>query len=260
MKDVMPVGAETSGIFIRTYYKDAERLRYTLLSIGRYCSGFSEVVVCCQESSKFAIETVTADFDFVRLVICANFEDDFLGQQITKLRANQYMKSDIIFHVDSDCVFNKPFRPEMMMERGRPVLYNQSYAYFYRNKVFSPWQRSTSILLARQVDFEFMALFPLAYPRGLYAHLELWFHREHSKTYDQIGQILPNASQELSEFNLLGAFSYYLANDLYHIHKNWSDTPPVHYLNQLAQGGQRDDRSISPEERSVIESALQQST
>jgi len=36
---------------------------------------------------------------------CEEYEDDYIGQQITKLNADNFTDAPLIAHIDSDCIF-----------------------------------------------------------------------------------------------------------------------------------------------------------
>ncbi|WP_331298624.1 DUF6492 family protein [Methylobacterium oryzae] len=245
------------SLLIRTYADDAQRLEFLLKSIDKYCKNLNEYVVVCRERCRPAIAPIVARHGQFTLSICPDYNFDYIGQQITKLRSHLYTKCDFVIHVDSDCIFVKHFDLSTYFFNGLPVLYHREYNYFYREKFEMPWQYITSKFLCRQVDFEFMALFPLIYPRRLYIDLEEWFNDTHGFGYENIESRL-KIRHEFSEFNLLGAFSYYRPNEAlpYHVHLNWGDCNPEHYVKQYCLSGERADRSVGSDEIAEIESMI----
>jgi hypothetical protein len=244
----------THGILIRTYEKDAERLAFCLASIDRFCSGFEDVVVVCQEKAADIIRPVVEAAPVGRLKICPAYENDYMGQQVTKLRSPDYIDTDYIFHVDSDCVFFEELKPEYYFFDGKPAMYFKSYDFFYRENRLNPWQFVTSRLARRQVDFEFMALFPLVYPKQMYRDMEAWFLATNEYSYEDIEHNLTTKNQ-FSEFNLMGAFSYYFGGEKYHTFLDWGENPPKHYLKQYLTDGFVD-REISEEEHEEIRKTI----
>lgn len=244
----------THGIIIRTYEADAERLGFCLASIKRYCEGFSDVVVVCQEKAAGVIGPVVAAAGIGRMAFCPAYENDYLGQQITKLRATDYLTTDYIFHVDSDCVFFARFTPDAYFVDGRPVMYFKDYDWFYRQRQLNPWQFITSRLLQRQVDYEFMAMLPLIYPRQMYLNLEAWFVAANGFAYEGIEERLTVPNQ-FSEFNLMGAFSYYHGGGFYHTFLDWGDNHIERYMKQYLVDDWND-RAISEGEYAEIQRAI----
>lgn len=237
------------SLLIRTYADDAQRLVFLLKSIDKYCRNLNEYVVVCREQCRSTIAPVVSRHSRFKLSICPDYDFDYIGQQITKLRSHLYTNCDFVLHVDSDCIFVRPFDLSAHFFGGLPVLYHREYDYFYREKAEMPWQYVTSKFLCRQVDYEFMALFPLIYPRRLYLDLEKWFCSIHGFEYEGIEPRL-KIRHEFSEFNLMGAFSYYRPNRAapYHVHLNWGDYSPEHYIRQYCLSGERADRSADLDE------------
>lgn len=198
----------SKGILIRTYDKDAPRLYFALASIQRFCTGYDSVTVVCQASSAYAVRPIVEKFDFVSLKICPAYPNDYIGQQITKLRSHLYVQDDLIYHMDSDCMFRDDTDLSYYLIDGLPILQYRSYDELYRLGAFVPWQEPTSRFLRRQVDFEFMCGFPFAYPRELTLDLERWFEDSNGYSYDEIEKHIPFVNN-FSEYNLMGAFSYF---------------------------------------------------
>lgn len=245
------------SLLVRTYTDDAERLEFLLKSVEKFCTSFDEYVVVCRDRCRPVIAPVVDRYRRFELKICPDYEFDYIGQQITKLRSHLYTKSDFVVHVDSDCIFVKQFDFSAHFFNGLPILYHREYDYFYREKIDMPWQYITSKFLCRQVDYEFMALFPLIYPRRLYVELEEWFNSTHDFCYEAIEPRL-KIRHEFSEFNLLGAFSYYRPNlaKPYHLHLNWGECNPEHYVKQFCLSGGRADRSIGVDEFEEIKDII----
>ena len=206
----------SKGILIRTYDKDAPRLYFALASIQRFCTGYDSVTVVCQATSAYAVRPVVEKFDFVSLKICPAYPNDYIGQQITKLRSHLYVPEDLIYHMDSDCMFRDNTDLSYYLVDGLPILQYRFYDELYRLAAFVPWQEPTSRFLRRQVDFEFMCGFPFAYPRELTVDLERWFEESNGYSYDEIEKHIPFVNN-FSEYNLMGAFSYFNSGKYNHL-------------------------------------------
>ncbi|SMF43084.1 hypothetical protein SAMN02982917_2184 [Azospirillum oryzae] len=242
------------GIFIRTYYKDCERLEFTLRSIRKFCSGFSGVTVACPENSIDLVSAVTKSTGFDSPILCNHLSNDFIGQQITKLNADKYCKYDYICHIDSDCIFVRETNPSDLFLEGRPLMLMAPYNYFYGARHNVPWQTITSKFVGRQVDYEFMRRFPLTYPRQMYIDLRDHFHNFHNYEINEVWKHI--WGDYFSEFNLMGAFSFY-SDSKYH---SFSDVTingvPEVIVKQYCLVSSRDDRTISASDRDEIERIL----
>ncbi len=201
-------------LFIRSYWKDREWLRFCLDSIVRHCVGFRAVVLVLPASSrpwfrKFAIP------EDVRVHWCRSYRDDYLGQQVTKLMADTFTDATHICHVDSDCIFFRKTSPTDLLTDGMPRVMRCPYAILGRHH---PWQRPTQRFLGWDVADDFMQHPPFLFPRWLYPRV-----REHSSSTHGVDietYVTAQPAREFSEFNVLGAYAWQHFRDQFH----WIDT------------------------------------
>jgi hypothetical protein len=199
-------------IFIRSYYKDFGWLSYALRSVRKYCYGFSKIIVVVPESSRRKLDWLGLAGDVT--IICPDYRDDYLGQQITKLTADLISDADFICHIDSDCIFQKQTRPEDLFERRKPRILMAPYA---RLDHRIPWKVLVESLLCHEVEFEFMRTPPYTFPRWLYSEFRTHILSLHGCSLDDY--ILKQPPRGFSEFNALGAFAY----DRYYSAFHWLD-------------------------------------
>ena len=199
-------------IFIRSYYKDFAWLRYALCSIRRYCHGFSNVVLVTPKSSRQKLDWARLAGDVT--VTCPDYKDDYLGQQVTKLTADELSEAEFICHVDSDCVFRRPTTPADLFEATRPVVLMTAYRELDPHV---PWQGITERLLQRQVLYEFMRTPPYTFPRWIYRAFREHVFALHGKSLEDY--VLAQPHRGFSEFNALGAYAFLNHSD----HFTWRD-------------------------------------
>jgi len=203
----------TTDIFIRSYRGDFKWLEHSLQSIWSRGSGFSKVhiVVPAQD---------------IQLLTCAKNEvvhltsthgDDYMGQQVTKLEADQYSHADYILHVDSDCIFTKKFSPDNFFCDGKPIILREEH-------VLSPWPRCAERALGWYEDAEYMRRLPIIYPRWLYKEFRVWMEMRHGMRVNEWVMAQPN--REFSEFNTLGQWAYKFHKDKF-AWKHPSEVEPV---------------------------------
>lgn len=101
----------------------------------------------------------------VRVEFCRDYQDDYLGQQATKLLADTFSDADYICHVDSDCIFFRPTSPQDFIVDGKPRVLMQSCELLAGHR---PWQRPTEKFLGFPVFDDFMRQPPFTFPRWLY--------------------------------------------------------------------------------------------
>jgi hypothetical protein len=225
-------------------------LRYCLASIERYCSGFRRVVVVIPEASTAKWHWLGLDADRVRH--CPLYRDDYLGQQVTKLHADQYTDADYICHVDSDCVFQRPTTPADLIDAGRPYVLMEPYA---RLDSHVPWRALTERFLGEKVSHEFMRRPPYTFPRWVYPALRRRCWARHGISLETY--VLSQPPRGFSEFNALGAYAYRHHRDAF----TWvdaADAPPqpcrVFWSRQSldARVRQEIDRLLADDDRSDL--------
>jgi hypothetical protein len=188
-------------ILIRTWRKDLPWVELCLAAIERYARGFRSVVVVLPRSAEPWLRRYVRSSARVRVELCRDFPDDYLGQQVTKLFADTYSDADLVCHVDSDCILSRPTTPEDLAPHGRPRVVMRPYSLLGRHW---PWRGPTEEFLRWPVEHDFMQQPPFVYPRSLYsevrAHSEV-VHRQDIETY-----VMSRPPRGFSEFNVLGAF------------------------------------------------------
>jgi hypothetical protein len=191
----------SSAIFIRSYWKDLDWLELCLRAIAHHCRGFKEVVVALPEASRPWLVHRPLPSD-VRMVYVKNCADDYLGQQVSKLYADQFIDADFIVHVDADCMFKQATCPELLLPDGRPRIYTRPIAELGRHY---PWRLPTEAFLGEQVALDFMQQPPFIYPRWLYPALRRYCVERHGMELDDY--VLSRPARGFSEFNVLGGYA-----------------------------------------------------
>ena len=187
----------TCDIFYRSYAKDFPWLAQSLLSQKKYASGFHKTHIAVPVGD--LPQTPEGSFEIHLVNEQCN---GYLAQQITKLHADDFCKSDYILHVDSDCIWDKPVNPECFLVDGKPVMLRE-------DGCESPWMAISAISLGWLDDYEYMRRLPIIYPRWIYGEFRAWMNEAHHMSVDQWIMQQPNNS--FSEFNTLGqwAFKYH---------------------------------------------------
>lgn len=190
------------AIVIRSYFRDFRWLRYCLQGIHRFARGFAAVIVIMPRSSLERLPWQPVGEEHI--LASEEFEDDYLGQQVTKLYADQLTDADYICHLDSDCVLRRPVAPVDLLVEGKVCIPFTPYAQLPFER---PWQRVTEKFLLHSVEHSFMRRLPLVYPRWLYPELRRCSTRLHGQELKDY--ILSQPPGGFSEFNILGAYAFY---------------------------------------------------
>ncbi len=209
-------------IYIRSYYKDFRWLSFCLRSIENYCTGFRKVMIVVPQASRERMDRVPDGGAEIRT--CPDFRDDYLGQQVSKLFADEYTDAEFICHVDSDCIFHQPCSPEHLFADHRPEIWMTPYAEF---RWPGPWQRSTERFLGCSVEYNFMRRQPQLYPRWLYGALRDHALGLHGLPLDRY--VTAQGPRGFSEFNALGAYAFLHHKDQF----SWRQTHPEDSPNNM---------------------------
>ncbi|MCA9712099.1 MAG: hypothetical protein KDK70_40055 [Myxococcales bacterium] len=192
----------TCDILIRSYWRDLEWLAYCLDSIARFCRGFRRVIVVIPASSRPWLDRRGPLPGWVELQHCDDSADDYLGQQITKLHADERSDADFICHVDSDCIFCRPTEPRDLIVEGRPRIYTRPLPELGHDW---PWTEPTRDFLGWSPSHDFMQCPPFTYPRWLYPELRAWSRARHGMALR--AWVASRPPRGFSEFNVLGAWA-----------------------------------------------------
>lgn len=190
----------TCDIFIRSYRNDFHWLKYCLRSIDKYLSGFGKIHIAIPASDMGLYQHHGSEV--VHLV--DNWEDDYLGQQSTKLHADQYTHSDFVLHVDSDCIFTSPTSPEDFIINGKAVI-------LHEDGVETPWVPVVARTMGFNMESEYMRRLPIIYPKWIYEGFREFVKRAHGMSLKEWIKIQPY--REFSEFNCLGTWAWKYARD-----------------------------------------------
>lgn len=238
---ILKINSMDYSVFIRSYKGDIEWLKYCLKSIHKYLKGWSEIVVVVPESQKSYFDQLNLTAE--KLYICPDYQNDYLGQQITKHFAFDYCQSENILFVDSDCVFVKETTIEDFIKDGKPCILKTPYESIPEVKF---WQDITSRALGFTPEFECMRRLPMMYLKETLKNVV-----SHTQKFlDQPLQsyIKEQPNREYSEFNVIGAYTEKFESDKYYFLDTTKEAFPEQVIVQNWSWG-----GITPEIRIQLE-------
>lgn len=191
----------TCDIFIKTWPRDYDWLRYCLRSIDKFASGFRRIVVVAPD---MAIPQSCRKMEWIGE---ADREPGYLWQQRVKLYADEKSDADYILFMDSDCIFTRPVEPNTFMRGGKV---KWAHAPF-REDEKRAWQPVMSKFLNQEVGGSFMAAHPFLFPRWLFEALREFCRVTHKQELSDyiMAQADPKNMLSFSEFNCAGAFAWF---------------------------------------------------
>lgn len=193
------------SIFIRSYSKDFDFLKYCIRSIELYCSGFLEVVIVVPASDISELRSIVSGKNIKTFGTTPRAEG-YLDQQITKLEAYKYCQGEYILYVDSDVVFHTPTTPENFFDGASPIVLKTKYSSLDDNA--RVWQGITARAIGFEPQWEYMRRLPLIFSAKTLKNI--------AKDYPNlIGYVEAARNREFSEFNFIGAYAEACEGDGY---------------------------------------------
>jgi hypothetical protein len=195
------------SVFYRTYRGDFQWLKYSLASLKKYLAGYSEIVIVTPKADYDLLKEEMKGWDLPKGIVTFRdvlepLKDDYLGQQLCKLKAYEYVSFPYVLFVDSDAIFITPTTVEDFLRDGKPCILKTSYSSLEGDVL--NWKPITEKALGEPVEFEYMRRLPLFYRRDSIKNLSWYFMEKHGVSLEDYVRSLSDRS--FSEFNLLGAY------------------------------------------------------
>lgn len=210
--------AGTVDVFIRTYEKDIKWLTYCLASIQKYLTGYRNIIICIPEGQQHLLSHLTLE----KVVTCPVYEDDYLGQQISKMLAYKYTDADKIFYMDSDLILLRPVDISECEIDGKPIIYKTDYKKAGDAII---WKKVTEKYLGIEISHEYMRRHPFLYLRETLENIDRDFPVEEYVTKQPYRQF--------SEFNAIGAYIDINEKEKYSIIDTETISMPEPFLKQF---------------------------
>ena len=206
----MDYKSKTVDIYIRTYIKDFDVLRYCLLSIKKYLSDYRKIIINVRSKELALLMASLSDLEFfneITLIRSHNYHNsiDYCGQQICKLEADLYTDADYILFVDSDCIYNDhtSVYDYFNSETGKLYLLKTRWEKIPETHRWKKCLRHLGLL----TDYELMRRLPQLYPVHVFRNIRALIENKCGKRY--IEGILDIYSKcSFSEFNVIGSYIF----------------------------------------------------
>ncbi len=202
----------TCDVFLRSYAGDLAWVPYALRSLQKFVTGIRDIIISVPEEDLPAFKTLNLVKErLVKSEVPTGAMDPYLGQQADKLRAYHYTNADQVLFWDSDCIAVRLFSPLDLMIDDKPRWLMTPYSKLVHadGTPDTPWQPITQKAIGKPVvDFEFMRAHPVLAPReALFGFAQFMQATHGGATLEEYIAKQPN--RQFSEWNALGAWSYY---------------------------------------------------
>lgn len=254
----------TCSIFIKSCEKDFGFLAYCLKSIHKFAKGFEEIVVVIPEGTNLPLTQE-------RVVKVAEPDNGvatmhgtgYVYQQVVKMNADKYCKSDFILHIDSDTVFNQPVQAfDTVENRGTTM---PVFSPFFMNDkpmwlmtpmadVIAGDKNARAHSTAMQQfsgevpEFDMMRRMGQVIPRWAYACFRDYVQELHGMTFEKWAFAQP--FRGVTEFNFIGQMLYNRYRNFIHFHDTRFGLPESVVTQSWSWNG------LTPEIRAQYEAIL----
>jgi hypothetical protein len=229
-------------IFIRTYHKDIEWLKYALASIHKHVKGWRNIVITIPKGQGHLLSHLTAE----KVIEVDDMQDGYIGQQLTKMEAWKYTDADCVLFWDSDVIATEPIDiHQEYFKDGKPILYKTLYS----SLPGCPWQGITEKALDVSLGWEYMRRMPILHLRAVLKDTIEFMEDTHGVSLHTYLDAQPHKA--FSEFNAIGAIADLLHRDQYAILDTETIDMPPNKVEQFWSWGQ-----IGPKELDRINKAL----
>jgi len=226
-----------TSIITVTYDKDLEFVKYSLKSIDRFCSGYSENLIIVDDHDQDCKKTIdyldSVEQKYIVDRNAKNIPIGYVRQQYMKYFMDEYLDdSDYVCSVDSDNIFNNYNKPSCFFKNGLPVIGMQKWS----DMPNESFKQCTNETLGFDSKYNFMRRMPLVYPLWLFKEVRDYIETEHNQSFLSYFENL----KYTSEYNILGAYAYkFHRNSFYWIDviedkEEWKDlaVPCTQYSNR----------------------------
>jgi hypothetical protein len=199
-------GTQAIDILIRTYFRDFRWLSLSLLSIFKFVEGYRRIIIVMPESSFERLrDDEIPSSGKIAVLLCHDYADDYVGQQVSKLNADNFTDAQLIAHIDSDCIFStRCTLPTLLTRNERPVI---RFLRRSRRRTSDGWRQCITDFHGEALPFDVLVTPPHVYSRDLYRELRGRCRLRHRVTLDE--WCLSRRIDSLSEFGLLAAEAWF---------------------------------------------------
>jgi len=206
----MDYKSKTVDIYIRTYKKDFDILRYCLISIKKYLSGYRKIIINVRSKEFDYLKSSLTKLEFFNEITFVRSHDyndniDYCGQQICKLEADLYSDADYTLFIDSDCVYSgyTSVYDYFNSETGKLYLLKTRWEEIPETHHWKRCLKRLDLL----TEYELMRRLPQMYPTYVFKNIRVLIENKCGKRYiEGILDIYNKCS--FSEFNVIGSYIF----------------------------------------------------
>jgi hypothetical protein len=197
-------------IFLVTYAKDYDFTSYTLRSIDKFGSGFSGVTMVVPSGDESRFQPLARKHGVNLRPYHEYAAKGFLHHQVCKCEADLWCPkgTDLVAHIDADCMFKEPFSPDTFMRGGKPILVRERYEDFRHYPARYSWKECVERALGIEMPWETMVRHPGVFWTGMYGEMRRRIEEVHQMPFTQFVLAQRNEfPQTFAEFPTIGGYA-----------------------------------------------------
>lgn len=211
------------SIFIISYIKHFPWLKQCLRSIEKYATGFHEIGVWVPNEDIPEMQRLEREYSGAAPIRVVGY-NDWPGKGMLKhehliMMADECCpEADFVLHMDSDCIWIEPVKPEDYFVDGKPVLMYADYEWLCKiEPAIRHWQEAAQKALGWKPQHEFMRRHPAVHPRETYLLTRQYIERHTGKWIDDYIREQQNEFPTgFAEYPTLGAYAWRFLSHKYH--------------------------------------------
>lgn len=151
------------ALLLVSYAPDAGWAEYCLRSIQKFAREFSSVTVLVPQPHRVVFDKMCQQYGAILRSYEVMKDREFLHHEVCKLEADLWCPqgTELVFHIDSDCIFTEPVTPETYFYDGRPTLMRERYSDLEKTQPDHYfWKHGVEAALRFQTDWQTMRRHP----------------------------------------------------------------------------------------------------
>lgn len=221
-------------VVYKTYKNDLKWLKYSLLSLQKYVSDISEVIIYYHDECKIDLNSLMSELNLnltTRLIPVAYDMNGYLKQMVVKCMCFRDVNTEFVMYMDSDVIFSDYYSPNSIIEEDKIKWFIQTRnEYNYNADFWLVWEKSVEKMTnGKMTTFYMSNEFPFVLKRETIKNAYDKFIEIHGVNYDTFCKNLLELNGVgindkildkfgimatiFEEFEYLGWYSYNFTND-----------------------------------------------
>jgi glycosyltransferase involved in cell wall biosynthesis len=202
------------SVFYKTYGPDLKWLRYSLLSLKKFCKDPYELIIAVEDSAEDALRRIVEYCKLDARILPIQYElHGYFEQQLAKLEAYKWCSHEMIVMMDSDAIFQIPFSFSDFLTPDGKILWNICKPED-AGEIFGIWKQGFESMTKQPYTIYTMCNNPYILTRTALQNAQNTFEELHSCSYRDYVRGC-NKKHDFSEYLWLGWWCKNYSKDHY---------------------------------------------